>query len=282
MAGNSGRQGRKGVRRHRLTNETTYYFRIRARTAAHEGQVSKTESATPKVAPATPVLGDPVPGNGEVKLVWTYTPNNAEFGHWQYQLRVSGTTAWGNWEEMRGVTESGREYTVDSNSDPDLVNGTTYDFQIRASTTNGVGSEPSNFISATPAAPPEKPAGFKAEAGDQQVTLSWTGPKNDHIIRYEYQQKESSGNFGTTWEKMNLTGDVAAAREYVVTGLTNGTAYTFRMRAVTVGGEGTMSNDSASVTPDKTPASLRVSSWSLATQRSSSSGTTSPTTKPAS
>ena len=236
-----------------LTNETTYYFRIRARTAAHEGQVSKTESATPKVAPATPVLGDPVPGNGEVKLVWTYTPNNAEFGHWQYQLRVSGTTAWGNWEEMRGVTESGREYTVDSNSDPDLVNGTTYDFQIRASTTNGVGSEPSNFISATPAAPPEKPAGFKAEAGDQQVTLSWTGPKNDHIIRYEYQQKESSGNFGTTWEKMNLTGDVAAAREYVVTGLTNGTAYTFRMRAVTVGGEGTMSNDSTSVTPDKTP-----------------------------
>ena len=231
-----------------LTNETTYYFRIRARTAAHEGQVSKTESATPKVAPATPVLGDAVPAAGEVKLVWTYTPNNAEFGHWQYQLRVSGTTAWGDWVLMRGVSASDREYTVTSG----LTNGTTYDFQIRARTDNNVAGPVSNTLSATPAAPPEKPAGFKAEAGDQQVTLTWTGPKNDHIIRYEYQQKEGNDDFGG-WEKMNLTRDVAAAREYVVTGLTNGTAYVFRMRAVTVGGNGPDSEVSASVTPDKTP-----------------------------
>ena len=93
---------------------------------------------------------------------------------------------------------------------------------------------------------PGAPPGLIATPGDGQVTLSWTAPASTggaDITRYEYEQ-DGSG----TW-----TSTGATATSHAVTGLTNGQAYTFRVRAVNSVGPGEASAVSPSVTPTSSP-----------------------------
>ncbi len=71
---------------------------------------------------------------------------------------------------------------------------------------------------------PGAPQNFTAIPGDGQVTLSWTAPASDGgsaIIRYEV-----SSDGGDTWTS------VGTSTTHTFTGLTNGTEYTFKVRAV--------------------------------------------------
>lgn len=103
--------------------------------------------------------------------------------------------------------------------------------------------------------------GLTATAGNQQVALSWTAPSDggSEITRYEYQQDAgdwtTTGGTGTTFTK---------------TGLTNDTAYSFKVRAVNSVGNGA---ESASVsatpegppTPTPTPVPPTPTPWPLDT-----------------
>ena len=96
----------------------------------------------------------------------------------------------------------------------------------------------------------DAPTNLRAEPGDRQVRLSWDAV--DGATEYEYQQR-SSGSFGANWIS---TGN--AATRTVVTGLNNGTQYTFRVRAVVMMSpriEGPPSNP-VSATPSSTPLNL--------------------------
>lgn len=78
---------------------------------------------------------------------------------------------------------------------------------------------------------PTAPQDFTATPGNEQVTLNWTAPASQGgsaIIGYQV-----SNNNGANW--------VTAATNtgHTFTGLTNGTAYTFQVRAVNSDGEGT-------------------------------------------
>ena len=91
---------------------------------------------------------------------------------------------------------------------------------------------------------PTAPRNFTATPGDGQVALSWTAPASDGgaaISRYEV----SSDN-GGTW----VTADTSTSHTF--TGLTNGTAYTFKVRAVNSVGNG--AEASVSATPTAAPA----------------------------
>ena len=68
------------------------------------------------------------------------------------------------------------------------------------------------------------PTNLRAEPGDRQVKLSWNAV--DGATEYEYQQT-TGVSFGEDWIS---TGGTATST--VVTGLNNGTRYTFRVRAV--------------------------------------------------
>ena len=92
---------------------------------------------------------------------------------------------------------------------------------------------------------PEKPVNFTAIAGDRQVTLNWTDPNNSNITGWQYQQKVSTGDYGN-WT--TIPGSTAATVSYTVTGLINGTAYTFRIRAV-AGTTNGIASDEATTTP---------------------------------
>lgn len=91
---------------------------------------------------------------------------------------------------------------------------------------------------------PDAPQNFTATPGDGQVALSWTAPVSDGgaaISKYEV----SSDN-GSTW------GTAATNTSHTFTGLTNGTAYTFKVRAVNSEGNG--AEASATATPTAAPA----------------------------
>ncbi len=83
------------------------------------------------------------------------------------------------------------------------------------------------------AQPPEQPSGLQALTGDTQVKLSWHNPGNASITGYQYQQK-IGGVFGS-WA--DIAGSNALTTSHIVTGLTNGTSYTFHVRAVNAAGE---------------------------------------------
>ncbi len=75
--------------------------------------------------------------------------------------------------------------------------------------------------------PLAKPTGLTATPGDGQITLDWTNPINSSISKYQYQLKAGSGEYGN-WEDIDSD---AFTTSFTVEGLTNGTAYTFKIRS---------------------------------------------------
>ena len=95
---------------------------------------------------------------------------------------------------------------------------------------------------------PAAPASFTAGPGNAQVELSWTAPIAG-ITRHEYRYK-TSGDYPATWTQIANSG-VGGANEdgFTVTGLTNETAYTFQLRAVSVKNSTTLTGAAAEAGP---------------------------------
>ena len=76
------------------------------------------------------------------------------------------------------------------------------------------------------------------------VTLSWTPPiPNGIIVQYQIQYR--SGSSSSKFTSLNITN---AYLTYIVTGLTSNTEYVFRIRAFTVVGHGSLSNEVTTLT----------------------------------
>jgi hypothetical protein len=108
---------------------------------------------------------------------------------------------------------------------------------------------------------PPAPTGLTATPGNGQATLSWTAPTG--VIAQapvnDYREQFSSDN-GATWT--TFTAAASTATSATVTGLTNGTAYVFRVAAVNAVGTGSYSTASAAVTPS-VPSDANFASVSL-------------------
>ena len=92
------------------------------------------------------------------------------------------------------------------------------------------------------------PRNFTATVGNTQVILNWQPPTSDGgsaITGYSYRvQRTGSGTWAPNWTTVTGGG---SARSQTVTGLTNGTNYTFELRAVN--GEGDSSKARTTATP---------------------------------
>ena len=94
---------------------------------------------------------------------------------------------------------------------------------------------------------PAAPTGVTATAGNARAVVSWTAPTvlaQTPITDYIVQFSSDSGSNWTTFSDGTSTAATAT-----VTGLTNGTAYTFRVAGVNGIGTGAYSTASAAVTP---------------------------------
>ena len=102
---------------------------------------------------------------------------------------------------------------------------------------------------------PAAPAGFALALSDGAVTLGWTVPAAAGITGHEYRQK-AGGDYGA-WTAIPTSAPSEANEDsFTVTGLSNGTLYTFQLRAVNAVGGGVSSAEVAA-TPNA-PASGTV------------------------
>ncbi len=128
-----------------------------------------------------------------------------------------------------------------------LTGGTTYTFTVTPINEKGSGPEssPSNPVTPTIPNPPGAPTGVSATAGPLQATVNWTPPANDGgsaITAYRI-----TPFIGSTAQTPTTV--PAPAGQATVTGLTGGTAYTFKVAAINGAGAGQESSPSNAVTP---------------------------------
>ena len=88
---------------------------------------------------------------------------------------------------------------------------------------------------------PAQPPGFSAAPGTGQVTLIWDDPSDANITKYQFRQKENDGAFGSWIDIPDGAPGEANDGSYTVMGLSNGTAYTFAIRAASATGNGAVS-----------------------------------------
>ncbi len=272
-----------------LTNGVTYRFRLRAVNA--NGASPGTE-AGPVVAsgtPGRPRQVRAVPGDESVALSWSASSDGGSpIIGWDYRGAHEISSAGGipvdtPWTRIPGSGAGTTSYVATG-----LDNTKNYRFQVRAVNINGAGTPSSSTASLDPgsvpgAIPTGAPDGettwFRQEPGEDSITLKWAEPQgvtrmNDGdspLIRYEYQQKVGGGEWsqwmtipadrtflstrGTNDESSTELAkvDMAGARAYKVPGLTPGTPYRFRIRAVNRIGAGPYVETTKDIYPGTVP-----------------------------
>ena len=179
-------------------------------------------------APAAPMNLSAAPDDGQVTLSWANPANNT-ITKYQYR-RKTDTGTYGSWTDIPNSGDTTTSYTVTG-----LTNGTEYTFGVRAVNAGGNGA--ASTVTATPAPVPAAPTNLEAEVGDRRIGLTWANPVDSTIDEYEYST--DGGSFSV------ISGSDDATTSYTVTGLTNGTQYTFAVRAVNAVGNGAESSVTA-------------------------------------
>ena len=198
-----------------LTNFEEYTFEVLAVNCIGDGAPSSSVTGTPVTAPSNLQA---TAGVGEVTLEWD-DPGSA--GITAYQLRYGKTGATlSTWSDISGSSSSTTEYTATS-----LTNGKEYTFRLRAKATEAVGD--SSEVAATPV--PAAPANLEASPGDGTVTLNWDDPGDAAITAYQLVNYSGSRPSQPTWN--DISGSGATTTSHAVMNLTNGTEYTFELRA---------------------------------------------------
>ena len=224
-----------------LTNGQSYTFRVRAVNSAGQSAASNSRSATPTTTePEAPESLRFTPGDQQVTLRWRAPTNDGGEPILRYEYDQDGS---GTWISTDGTATS---HTVTG-----LNNGQTYTFRVRA--VNALGNGAVVMLEATPSPStggrgggggggggpritrPGAPENLLAEGGDGQVKLTWEAPEDDggsEITDYQYRI-----NGRNPWTSIGST-----QTTHTLTGLVNGTAYVFEVRAVNRIGRGRASN----------------------------------------
>jgi hypothetical protein len=218
-----------------LTNGRAYTFTVTATNIAGTGPASAaSNSVTPApTAPGAPTIGTATAGDGQATVGFTSPASDGGSAI----LHYTATSSPG------GLTGTGSASPITVTG---LTNGTHYSFSVTATNAVGTGSasRASNTVTPTGSTPgptvPGAPTIGTAAAGNAQATVSFTAPaSNGGSTITSYTVTSSPGG---------LTG-TGSASPITVTGLTNGTAYTFRVTATNGIGTGAASAASNSVTP---------------------------------
>ncbi len=191
-----------------------------------------TQTLTFASAPNAPTGVTATAGSGQVTLNWTLPSQGAPFSSQHVHFVAPGAA--GADIPLSGSATS----TIVSG----LANFTQYCFTIDA--TNGIGTGPASSPAACATPGPAGPAAVSASPGDGQVTLSWPsggGTVTNHQVTVAPVPGGGNCATGTC-----LTG--STSNSFTVTGLTNGTTYTFTVAYVFAGGNSAPS-PSASAAP---------------------------------
>ena len=143
-----------------------------------------------------------------------------------------------------------------------------------ASFTTGVAGVPAVVNSSTVAPPLSAPTGFRAEAGDGEVTLSWDPPGSGSDVTHHDYRFRTNGSYGN-WIEIDDSGpgETNASGFTVTRDIVNGRAYTFQLRAGGDDGD-SLAAEAGRVTPEGPPMGLAPTVTSVVVASAPQSGDT--------
>ncbi|MBL0697217.1 fibronectin type III domain-containing protein [Comamonas sp. JC664] len=199
-----------------LTTGAAYRVTVTARNAQGQGAAGEISVLRPCDKPLSPTRLLIEPGDGQLSLSWGPP---ADLGGCELQdYRIDFQTRSGA-NPVRVERTPARSLVVTG-----LVNGVQYDVTVRVSTEVG-DADRGVMVQATPHPAPEAPRNLAATPGDGHVMLAWEPPPDvgAPLTRYVLTvEPEVEGLY-------LIAG--ANVREWWAEGLTNGTTYTFTIRA---------------------------------------------------
>ena len=214
-----------------LTQDVTYYFAIIAHNEVGYSARS-TATALRFVIPEVPDAPSNVSAtiaNQSAEVSWLPPANDGDSPILDY------TVSWATGSKV--CTASPCTITG-------LINGNPYAFQVAARNFIGPGSFSNLSSAVTPITIPGPPTNMVGTIANSQSVISWTAPAStggSAITGYTVTSTPGSFTCATT------------STSCTVTGLTNGTAYTFTATATNAAGVGLASIASSSITPITTP-----------------------------
>lgn len=222
-----------------LANGQTYLFAVAGLNGEGAGATGLSGAVTPGLpaAPTAVTIGSR--GNGFENLSWTAPSSTGASAITGYVITpyIAGVA-------QAATTLSG---TATSTTITGLMDGTGYTFGVAAINVFGTGVVGTSGSNNPYTTIPGAPSGVTGAAGNGQATISWTAPANNGgtaITGYTITPYIGGTAQSTT---------SATASSATVTGLTNGTTYTFTVAAVNSVGTGAASANSWGVIPATTP-----------------------------
>ncbi len=219
-----------------LTNGKTYTCTVKATNAIGSGPASAASNAfVPATVPGAPTIGVATPGDGTVVVRFTAPTSNGGSPITTYTARCISS----NGGAPGSASLLATQITVGG-----LTNGKSY--TCSATATNAAGQGGASAATGTFAeGAPAPPTGVTATAGAGQATVSWVAPANNNgsavtgyvVTAYIGTVLAATQGFNSTATTQN------------VTGLTTGTAYSFKVAATNARGTGLNSASSNTVTP---------------------------------
>ena len=212
-----------------LTNGTAYTFTVKAYNLVGASPPSAASAAvTPAAIPDAPTGVSAVPSNAQATVSWT--ASNSEGSP------VTGYRVLSSPGGFTATTTGTTTATVTG-----LTNGTAYTFTVTATNSLGTSASSTASTAVTPTTLPGAPTSVVATPQDQQANVSWSAPaSNGGSAITGYTVTSSPGSKTAT-----TTGALSAT----VSGLTNGTTYTFTVTATNAVGMGSPSAASNAVIP---------------------------------
>ena len=252
--------GTATTNRHTITgldNGTAYGIRIRATNANGAGSWSSTAfGSTVVIAPGTPSDLSTTIGSRYITLSWTApSTGGSPITRYTVECRLADDTVTsGNCDSSSWIvyrTSSNTSITISS-----LTNGVTYDLRVKA--TNKVGDSAwSEVATATPSATPGTPSNVQALPSGRNMTVTWRAPSSGGAAITGYTVEYCSGTCRST----TVSGDPLPTTA-TLTGLSEGTTYTVRVRAVNVAGDSSWSSSATARIPSK-PGSPKLTGFSI-------------------
>jgi hypothetical protein len=211
-----------------LTNSTTYTFKIAAKNARGTGPQSVATAPITVGTPSAPRSPSSVPGNGQAFVSWLAPSSDGGSAISGYVVTpyVAGTAQ----------TPHSYSSTATTQAVTGLTNGTTYTFKIAASNARGTGPQ-SVATALVTVGTPSAPRWPSAAPGNMSATVTWTVPLSSNGSPISgYVITPYASGVAQTPHVYNSTATTES-----VTGLTNGTSYTFKVAAKNVNGTGPQS-----------------------------------------